>query len=97
MDEGYTVAAKPSARRVSVAVGKWVAESGRHRRFVSKAAAREWAREVEPDGRTLWVQDAHPLDEGPADGYLLARPSSLRGNEAELPGQQIGFAELRIE
>ncbi len=97
MNAGYVVAAKPSARRVSGAVGEWIANSGRHRRFASKAAAREWAREAGPEGRTLWVQDAHPLDEDRADGYLLARPSSLRGNEAELPGEQIGLAELRTE
>ena len=97
MDAGYVVAAKPSARRVSGAVGEWIAQSGRHRRFASKAAAREWAREAGPKDRTLWIQDAHPLDGDRADGYLLARPSSLRGTETELPGEQVGFAELRIE
>lgn len=94
MDDGYVVAAKPSARRVCGAVGKWIVESGRQRRFDSKAAAREWARDASPEGRTLWVQDAHPLDEAGADGYLLARPSSRRGNEAELPGEQLGVREV---
>lgn len=94
MGDGYVVAAKPSARRVSSDVGAWIAESGRHRRFDSKAAAREWARNASPDGRTLWVQDAHPLDVGPADGYLLARASRLRGNETELPGEQRALSEL---
>jgi hypothetical protein len=95
MGDGYVVAAKPSARRVSAAVGAWIAESGQQRRFDSKAVARVWAEDASPDGRTLWVQDAHPRDDSGADGYLLARPSSLRGNEEELPGEQIGFAELQ--
>lgn len=94
MGERYVVAVKPSARRVSRAAGEWVAGEGRFRGFDSKALAREWAREVSPQGRTLWVQDAHPLDEGPADGYLLARRSRLRGNEEELPGDQVAFTEL---
>lgn len=94
MDDGYVVAAKPSARRVCGAVGEWIAESGCHRRFDSKATAREWASEMSPEGRTLWVQDAHPLDVADADGYLLARRSSRRGNETELPGEQVGFFEL---
>ena len=94
MGERYVVAVKPSARRVSRAAGEWVAEEGRFRGFGSKPLAREWAREVSPQGRTLWVQDAHPLDEGPADGYLLARRSRLRGNEEELPGDQVAFTEL---
>lgn len=93
MGEGYVVAVKPSARRVSVAAGSWVATEGPRREFESKALAREWAREVSPQGRTLWVQDAHPLDEGPSDGYLLARASRLRGTEEELPGQQTALSE----
>ena len=95
MRDGYVVAAKPSARRASGAVGAWVASSGRHRRFDSKAAAREFAREASPEGRTLWVQDAHPLDPTAADGYLLARRSNRRGHEAELPGEQVGLADRR--
>lgn len=94
MGEGYVVAVKPSARRVSVAAGSWVATEGPCREFDSKALAREWAREASPPGRTLWVQDAHPLDESPSDGYLLARPSQLRGAEEELPGEQAAFSEL---
>ena len=94
MDDPYVVAVKPSARRVSRAAGEWVVEEGRLRRFDSKALAREWAREASPQGRTLWVQDAHPLDDGPADGYLLARHSHLRGSEEELPGEQVAFTEL---
>ena len=95
MGDGYVVAAKPSARRVSGAVGAWVAASGCRRRFASKAAAREFAREASPEGRTLWVQDAHPLDPTDADGYLLARRSSRRDNEAELPGEQVGLPTRR--
>ena len=50
MDEGYVVAAKPSARRVSRAVGAWIVAEGRHRAFDSKALAREWARSASPQG-----------------------------------------------
>ncbi|CAI48409.3 uncharacterized protein NP_0636A [Natronomonas pharaonis DSM 2160] len=88
MEDGYVVVIKPSARRVSRAVGEWVAESGRSREFDSKALARRWAKAAAPQGKTLWVQDAHPLDPSPADGYLLARRSRLRGNEPERPGEQ---------
>jgi hypothetical protein len=94
MDEAYVVAVKPSARRASRAAGEWVASQGRFRAFDSKALAGQWAREASPQGRTLWVQDAHPLDSGPADGYLLARRSHLRGNEEERPGDQVAFSEL---
>ncbi len=94
MSEGYVVAAKPSARRASRAVGAWIVTEGRHRRFESKALAREWARSESPRGYTLWIQDAHPRDESPADGYLLARRSQVRGNEEELPGEQVGFLDL---
>lgn len=94
MGERYVVAVKPSARRVSRAAGEWVAEEGHLRHFDSKAMAREWAREASPQGRTLWVQDAHPLDEGSADGYLMARRSRLQGSEEELPGEQAAFSEL---
>lgn len=97
MGEGYVVAVKPSARRVSVAAGSWVATEGPYRAFDSKALAREWAREASPQGRTLWVQDAHPLDEGSSDGYLLARASRLRGAETEPPGEQTALAGEREE
>ena len=60
MGDRYVVAVKPSARRASAAAGEWVAANGRHRVFDSKALAREWARAVAPQGRTLWIQDAHP-------------------------------------
>jgi predicted RNA-binding protein with TRAM domain len=92
--EGYVVAAKPSARRASRAVGAWIVAEGRHRTFESKALAREWARTASPQGYTLWIQDAHPDDDGPADGYLLARRSRMRGNEAELPGEQVGVFDV---
>lgn len=94
MADGYVVAVKPSARRVSRAVGAWLVAEGRYRTFDSKALAREWARTASPQGYTLWIQDAHPRDESPADGYLLARRSRIRGNEAELPGEQVGVSDL---
>lgn len=92
MGDPYVVAVKPSARRACRAAGEWVAEHGRHRAFDSKPLAREWARSVAPRGRTLWIQDAHPLDAGPADGYLLARRSRLRGNETDRPGEQVSLS-----
>lgn len=94
MDGGYVVAVKPSARRASRAAGEWVAESGRYRSFDSKALARAWALEASPQGRTLWIQDAHPLDDGRADGYLLARYSHRRGSTTDRPGEQVGLTEL---
>ncbi len=89
MGDRYVVAIKPSARRASAAAGEWVLEHGRHRTFDSRTAAREWARSLGPGDRTLWVQDAHPLDPGPADGYLLARRSAVRGHEIDQPGKQV--------
>lgn len=64
---------KPSARRARPEVGAWVADHGPRRTFESKALAREWARRLQSPSRTLWVQDAHPLDSSDIDGYLLAR------------------------
>ena len=93
MGDRYVVVVKPSARRASGAAGEWIAEHGRHRIFDSKALAREWARAVAPQGHTLWIQDAHPLDDGPADGYLLARRSRLRGSEKEVPGEQAALPQ----
>jgi hypothetical protein len=95
MGDGYVVAAKLSARRVSKAVGAWIVAEGRYRTFDSKPLAREWARTASPQGYTLWIQDAHPRDESPADGYLMARKSRIRGNETELPGEQVEFFELK--
>lgn len=87
------VAVKPSARRASAEAGRWVAEEGRYRSFDAKPLAREWAREASPQGRTLWVQDAHPLDDGPADGYLLARRSDVGGAGSAPPGEQGAFPD----
>ncbi len=90
MADQYVVAVKPSARRTSRAAAEWVAERGPHRRFDSKRLAREWARTASPQGHTLWIQDAHPLDAGPADGYLLAR--RYRGREPP-PGEQASLGD----
>jgi hypothetical protein len=65
MGDPYVVEVKPSARRAARAAGEWVAERGRYRAFDSKPLAHEWARSVAPQGRTLWIQDAHPLDGAP--------------------------------
>jgi hypothetical protein len=79
----YVVDVKRSARRASVAAGTWVREHGTRKAFPSKAAARDWAREVS-DGRTVWVQDANAADSDPVDGYLVARrydPERTRARE----------------
>jgi len=89
MGERYVVAVKPSARRASADAGEWVLQQGRHRTFDSKALARVWARTLGPLDRTLWVQDAHPRDAGPADGYLLARHREDGGDAGSAaPGEQ---------
>ena len=73
--------------------GRILLDGERIQSFSSKALAREWARSASPQGYTLWIQDAHPEDDGPADGYLLARRSRMRGNEEELPGEQVGVLD----
>lgn len=88
MGDTYVVAIKPSARRACSAAGKWVLEHGRHRSFETRALAREWARTIAPADRTIWVQDAHPLDGSDADGYLLARRRTARRTESDGPGEQ---------
>ncbi|MFC7156339.1 hypothetical protein ACFQPA_12890 [Halomarina halobia] len=70
-EDGYVVAVKPSARRLSAAAGRWVNERGPRRRFGTKALARRWARELSAPGARLWVQDAVPNDPAPVDGYLV--------------------------
>ncbi len=91
----YLVAVKHSARRSSQAAGEWVAKRDRYREFDSKARAREWADAISPSGRTLWVQDAHPRDTGPADGYLLARRTTSHNGTPtdEPPGEQTELIE----
>jgi hypothetical protein len=98
MGDSYVVAIKPSARRASGAAGEWVLERGRHRAFDTKALAREWAGSIGPRDRTLWVQDAHPLDDGRADGYLLARPRERGqpdrvGGQSNRVGEQLALGE----
>ncbi|MFB6205610.1 MAG: hypothetical protein ABEJ05_03650 [Haloglomus sp.] len=68
----YVVAVKRSARQASAAAGEWVRDRGPRRTFDSKRAAREWARGL-GDEQTVWIQNAHPADDSPADGYLVAR------------------------
>jgi hypothetical protein len=86
----YLVAIKPSARRVSARVGRWVNREGTRRRFASKPLAREWARACCGTTATVWVQDAPRWADGPADGYLVgcrhtnARPEST-GRQTTIP------------
>ena len=87
MGDPYVVEVKPSARRAARATGEWVAERGRYRAFDSKPLAHEWARSVAPQGRTLWIQDAHPLDGAPQ----VAPPRQ----QVAVSGAQIGRASCR--
>jgi hypothetical protein len=89
----YVVAVKRSARRASAAAGEWVRDAGARRDFDSKRAAREWADEL-GDERTLWVQDAHPADDSPVDGYLVARTVAFwASRDEEPPGEQVTLGE----
>lgn len=91
--DGYRLAVKTSARRAHAAVGEWVNREGPHRRFDSKALAREWARECSGPRTAVWVQDAPPADDTDADGYLVAGeraggtdPSTDDAEQASLRG-----------
>jgi hypothetical protein len=88
----YVVAVKRSARQASPRAGEWVRDRGPHRDFDSKGAAREWATGLDAE-RTVWVQDAHPRDDSPADGYLVARRvSHWVSRDEEPPGEQVTLA-----
>jgi hypothetical protein len=91
----YVVSVKRSARQASAAAGDWVNREGEYRRFASKRRAREWAAALDCD-RTVWVQDAVPADDSPADGYLVARrvPHWVSRDE-EPPGEQVTLAAPR--
>lgn len=89
--DDYTVAVKPSARRLAAGAGTWVQERGPRRTFETKALARQWARDLSGTDRSVWIQDAHPLDEGPADGYLMAR--RVGGGERTAAYEQLGLDE----
>ncbi len=79
MSGEYRVAIKPTARRVSARAGEWVNREGTDRTFGSKALAREWAKDCAGPRARVWVQDAPPWAEGPADGYLVGcRPAPER-------------------
>ena len=82
----YLVVVKPSARKASAAVGTWVNRNGPTRRFATKPLAREWARECSGPGSPVWIQDAVPWDETPADGYLVGGQRRARARDA--PGAQ---------
>ena len=88
----YVVAVKRSARQASPRAGEWVRDRGPHRDFDSKGAAREWATDLDAE-RTVWVQDAHPRDDSPADGYLVARRvQHWVSRDEEPPGEQVTLA-----
>lgn len=89
----YLVAVKRSARQASAAVGEWVRDEGTRRDFDSKQAAREWAGDL-GDERTVWVQDAHPADDSPVDGYVVARRVDFWvSRDEEPPGEQVTLAD----
>lgn len=87
----YVVAIKPSARRRSPATGEWVNREGPHRRFDSKALAREWARRHSGHGYRLWVQDAPPHDDTGVDGYLVGADRPTVGGAGDSAGEQAPF------
>ncbi|WP_254537048.1 hypothetical protein [Halomarina litorea] len=88
----YVVAVKPSARRTSATVGRWVRDHGSRRTFASKALAREWARAASAPRGRVWVQDAVPNDSSDADGYLVGRRRprrrTARGGTSVSPTRQ---------
>jgi len=88
--DGYLVAVKPSARRVSARAGQWVNHHGPTRAFASKAMARDWARLCSEPTVTVWVQDAPDWAGDDADGYLVGyRHSDARettgGRQVTIP------------
>jgi hypothetical protein len=91
-DDGYLVAVKPSARRVSARAGRWVNRQGPTRLFDSKPLAREWARACSGVGATVWVQDAPAWADDDADGYLVGRRFREAGDVRA--GQQATIADL---
>jgi hypothetical protein len=85
--EAYVVVVKPSARKVSAVAGTWVRDNGRSRCFDSKALAKAWARRCAAPHRAVWIQDAVPWDESPADGYLVGARRRERIPSEESPQQ----------
>jgi len=90
-DDGYLLAVKPSARRVSARAGRWVNRDGATRLFDSKPLAREWARACSSAGATVWVQDAPAWADDEADGYLVGRRFRDAGTGES--GQQATIAD----
>jgi hypothetical protein len=84
----YVVAMKPSARRTSAPVGRWVRDHGARRAFDSKPLAREWARAASGPRARVWIQDAVPTDASDADGYLVGRGTGRgRGRSTDVYGR----------
>lgn len=93
-DEGYVVAVKPSARKVSADAGEWVNSVGSTREFPGRKAADSWARSCSAGDALVYVRDANPRDED-VDGYLMALRVEA-GPTTESP-EQAGFARYRRE
>jgi len=91
-DSGYLVLVKPSARRVSARVGRWVNRDGPTRLFASKPLACEWARACSTAAATVWVQDAPAWATDEADGYLVGR--RFRDARADRPGRQATVTDV---
>ncbi|QIO22088.1 hypothetical protein [Haloarcula sp. JP-L23] len=90
-EDAYRVVVKPSARRVSARVGRWVNREGPVRTFDSKPLAREWARACRGATAAVWLQDAPPWAEDDADGYLVGRTRTVA--RADVPGHQRTLTE----
>lgn len=91
----YLVEIKASARRHNAAAGETLNREGARHEFEDRDGADDWARSLTADGEhTVWVQDAPPHADGPADGYLMSRGSArasaapFESDQRELPTER---------
>lgn len=92
----YVVTVKPSARRTSAPVGRWVQDEGARRTFESKPLAREWARTVSGPRARVWIQDAAPHDRSDADGYLVGGGPQRRSRGGQHRSSASGDRQARL-
>jgi len=93
----YVVDIKPSARRASAGVGRYVRDSGGRRTFDDRSAADTWAAQLSADGGNVWVRDANPDDGTGADGYLMAYGKDSGSVDDPTPGEQGGLELFGVE
>lgn len=92
----YVVDIKPSARRASPDVGRYVRDHGGRRAFADRSAADGWAAKLSADGGKVWVRDANPDDATGADGYLMAYGHEPTPAEDPDPGEQGGLERFGV-